>query len=225
MDLDDSNPDPAASDVLLGHHWNETDQSQPTPCNSHESSPVPEGNHHHDDSVVELEASQDKLDELDRDKSTDFSMETSQDSQVLKHQLHEKWKQVKKAEKQARIQHLHSQLAKTDHQLDMLRQKTLAQSTSGKSSSQPVATSTPQNAGHQDQSWLQQADLDAANAFLNQLDETPAKGSGDNNHTMDKSSKPSKNESQLNFGSCCWSRSNSTLMSWRSHQTNHQMSP
>ena len=32
MDLDDSNPDPAASDILLVHHLNDTDQSQPTPC-------------------------------------------------------------------------------------------------------------------------------------------------------------------------------------------------
>ena len=77
MDSDDSNPDPAASDISLGHHLNETYQSQPTPCNSRGSSPVPEGHHHHDDSVVESEASQDKLDELKRDESTDFSMETS----------------------------------------------------------------------------------------------------------------------------------------------------
>ena len=101
MDSGDSNPDPAASDVSLGHHLNETDWSQPTPCNSYESSPVPEGHCHHDDNVVELKASQDELDELDRDESTDISMETSQDSQILKHQLHEKLKQVKKAEKQA----------------------------------------------------------------------------------------------------------------------------
>ena len=152
MESDDSNPDPAASDVLLGHPLDETDQSQPTPCNSSESSPVLEGHHHQDDSVVELEALQDKLDKLNRDESTDFSMETSQDSQLLKHQLHEKWKQVKKAEKQARIQQLHSELAETDHQLDMLKQKTLAQSTLGKSSGQPTATSTPQNTSHQDQS-------------------------------------------------------------------------
>ena len=79
-----------------------------------------------------------------------------------------------------------------DHQLDMLKQKTLAQSASGKSSSQPAATSTPKNASHQDQSWLQQADLDVADAFLNQMDDTPAKGSGDNNHATDKSGKPSK---------------------------------
>ena len=139
-----------------------------------------------------MEVSQDELGELDRDESTDFSMETSQDSQVLKCQLHEKWKHVKKAEKQARIQHLCSQLAKMDHQLDMLKQKTLAQTALGKSSSQQVATSTPQNTGHQDQLWLQQADLDVANAFLSQLDDTPARGSGNNNHAMDKCSKPSK---------------------------------
>ena len=155
MDSDDSNPDPAASDILLGHHLNETDRSQPMPCNSCEPSLVPEGSHCHDDSVVELEASQDELDELDRNESTELSMETLQDSQVLKCQLHKKWKQVKQAEKQASIQHLYSQLAETDHQLDMLRQKTLTQSTSGKSSSQPVATSTSENVGHQDQSWLQ----------------------------------------------------------------------
>ena len=80
MDSDDSNPDPAASDVSLGHHLDETDQSQP----------VPEGHHFHDDNVVELEASQDELDELDKDGSTDFSMETSQDSQILKRQLHDR---------------------------------------------------------------------------------------------------------------------------------------
>ena len=98
----------------------------------------------------------------------------------------------KKAKKQARIQQLWSQLVEMDHQLDMLKQKTLAQYTSGKSSSQPAATSIPQNTGHQDQSWLQQADLDAADAFLNQLDDTPVKGSGNNNQVMDKSSKSSK---------------------------------
>ena len=113
MDLDDSNPDPAASDVSLGH-LNETDWSQPTPCNSRESSPVPEGHCHHDDNVVELEASQDELDELNRDESTDFSMETSLDSQVLKCKLHEKWKQFKKAEKQPDFNNfIHSWLKRT----------------------------------------------------------------------------------------------------------------
>ena len=84
---------------------------------------------------------------------------------LLKCQLHEKCKQVKKAEKQVRIQHLHSQLAKTDHQLDLLCQKSSAQSTLSKGPNQPAATRTPQAGGHQDPSWLQQADLDAIHAF------------------------------------------------------------
>ena len=99
---------------------------------------------------------------------------------------------MKKAEKQARIQQLHSQLAETDHQLDWLKQKTIAQSTTTKAPRQPAATSTLQNAGHSDQSWLQQADLDVADAFLNQLDDTPAKGSSDSQHAIDKTSKPAK---------------------------------
>ena len=112
---------------------------------------------------------------------------------TLKRQLYEKHKQVKKAEKQARIQHLHSQLTEMDHQLDMLRQKASAQPTLGKSSSQPVATSTLQMAAHQDQSWFQQADIDVADVFLNQLDDTPVKGS-DNHGQVEKSSKPSKKQ-------------------------------
>ena len=90
MDLDDLNLDSAANEVSLGDNLNETDWSQPTPCNSCESLPVSQASHHQDDSVVELEASQDKLDELDRDESTELSLESSQDSHVLKHQLHEK---------------------------------------------------------------------------------------------------------------------------------------
>ena len=88
---------------------------------------------HHDDSVVELEVLQDELDELDWDESTELSTETSQESHTLKHQLHEKHKQVKKAEKHARIQHFCSQLAGMDHQLEMLRWKASTQPTSGKS--------------------------------------------------------------------------------------------
>ena len=192
MESDDSNPNPATSDASLGHHLDKTDWSQPTPCNSCESSLVPAGQGTLDDILVELEAYQDELDELDKDESTDFSLEISQDSQILKRQLHDKCKQVKKAEKQARIQQLHSQLAETDHQLDLLKQKSLAQSTTNKSSRQPAATNTPQNAGQVDQSWLQQADLDAANAFLNQLDDTPAKGASDSQHITDKPSKDAK---------------------------------
>ena len=62
----------------------------------------------------------------------------------------------------------------------------------GTGTNQLAATSTPQNASKKDHSWLQQADLDAADMFLDQLDETPAGGSGDSNHAVEKSSKPSK---------------------------------
>ena len=87
MDLVDLNLNSAANEVSLGDNLNEIDQSLPIPCNSCESLPVSQGSHHHDDSVVELEASQD---ELDRDESTELSLESLQDSHVLKHQLHEK---------------------------------------------------------------------------------------------------------------------------------------
>ena len=121
MESDDSNLDHAASAVSMGDNPMEADQSPPpTPCNSHESSPVTRTFHPQDDSVVELEASQD---ELDWDESMELPMEASHESHTLHHQLHEKCKQVKKAEKQARIQELHSQLAETNHQLDVLRQK------------------------------------------------------------------------------------------------------
>ena len=178
MESDDSNLDSPANEVSLGDNLNEIDQSKPTPCNSCESLPVSQASHHHDDSVVELEASQDKGDKLDKDESTELSLESLQDSHVLKHHLHEKCKQVKKAENQARIQHLHSQMAETDHQLDLLRQKSSVHPPSGKSSNHPVAASTPQATGQQEQSWLQQTDLDTVDAFLDQLDETPAKRLG-----------------------------------------------
>ena len=47
-------------------------------------------------------------------------METLQETNNLKHQLHAKCKQIKKAEKQAKIQHLRLEIAETDHQLDLL---------------------------------------------------------------------------------------------------------
>ena len=99
---------------------------------------------------------------------------------------------MKKAEKQARIQHLHSQLAETDHQLDLLRKKMAVQPAVGKSSSQPVAVSTPQTMAQHDQPWLQQADIDAADTFLDHLDDTSSKGTDSHNQPAEKSSKSSK---------------------------------
>ena len=90
MESDNSHLDSAANEVSLGDNLNEIDQSQPTPCNSRKSSPVSLASCHHDDSVVALEASQDELDELNRDELTELSLESMQQSHVLKHQLHEK---------------------------------------------------------------------------------------------------------------------------------------
>ena len=174
----------------MGDNLNETNQSQPTPYNSQELSPVLTNTHKQDDNMVELEASQDELDALDCDESTEQSMETSQETNSVKHQLHVKCKQIKK--KQAKKQHLRLQLAETDHQLDLLHKKTAKQPTVAQSSDQPVATSTPQPVAAQDQSWLQQADIDAADAFLNQLDETPAKSTENVTQQTDKSNKTSK---------------------------------
>ena len=55
----------------MGDNPNKTDQSQPTPCNSQEMLPVLADSQQQDDSMEELEASQDKLDALDCDKSTE----------------------------------------------------------------------------------------------------------------------------------------------------------
>ena len=90
MDSDDLNLDSATNEVSLGDNLNETDWSQPTPYNSRESVPVSQPSRNHDDSVVELEAFQDELDELDRDELTKLSLESSQDSHMLKCQLLEK---------------------------------------------------------------------------------------------------------------------------------------
>ena len=173
---------------------------------------------------MELEASQDELDELDKDESTEPSMDTLPESHLSKHQLHEKHKQVKKVEKQAKIQELQFQLAETDQQFDLLIWKTSAQPTSGKGACQPAATSTPQIVTQQDQSWLQQADIDAADAFLNQLDDTLAKGADSQKQPADKSSKTSKKGSQLNHGLCCQTRNASALTCQRCHLINCQMS-
>ena len=162
MGLDNSNPDLTANDASLDQCLNDADQSQPTPCNSHESSPGPAPVTLQDDSVMEPEASHDELDELDCDESTKQSMETSQESHTLHCQLQAKQRQVKKAEKQARIQHLCSQLAETDHQLEVLHKRSAAQPGSSQGSSVPIAPSTPKSTAQQEQSWLQQADLNAA---------------------------------------------------------------
>ena len=54
VEWDGSNHDPAASDVSLGHHLDETDWFQPTPHNLCDSSLVPAGQGTPDDNLVEL---------------------------------------------------------------------------------------------------------------------------------------------------------------------------
>ena len=95
----------------------------PTPCVSQETSPVPAQNMLVDDSLVELEASQEELEALDNDAVSDKSMETSHEMSQLKKQLQSKKKHVQKAQKSAKIEQLHSQIAATDEQLAHLWQQ------------------------------------------------------------------------------------------------------
>ena len=70
---------------------------------------------------------------------------------------------------------MHSQIVATDEQLAHLQQQSKNTKFSNKEGKQPVASSTPQSRGHFQQQWLQQAELDIADAFLDKLDEMPAK--------------------------------------------------
>ena len=56
-----------------------------------------------DDSLVELEASQDELEALDNDAISDKSMKTSHEISQLQKQLKSKKEQVQKAQKSAKI--------------------------------------------------------------------------------------------------------------------------
>ena len=94
---------------------------------------------------------------------------------------------------------------------------------SGKNSNWPAATSTPQTTGQQDQLWLQQVDLDAVDAFLDQLDETPAKGLDNHNQPVDKSINHLRSGSLLSLGSCYQSRGTSASTCQKYHLINYQM--
>ena len=91
-----------------------------TPFVSGETSTVPAQNMLIDDSLVELESSQDELEALDNNAVSDKSMETSHEMSRVKKQLQSKKKQVQKAQKSAKIEQLHSQ---TDEQLAHLWQQ------------------------------------------------------------------------------------------------------
>ena len=128
-----------------------------------------------DDNLVEQEASQDELEALDNDAISDKSMETSQEMSQLKKQLQSKKKQVQKEQKNAKIEQLCSQIAETDEQLAHLHQQSKTSKPTEKNVTHPTASSTPSSSGNSQHQWLQQAGLDVVDAFLDQLDETPAK--------------------------------------------------
>ena len=136
-----------------------------------------------EDNLVKLEASQDEMDTLNYDATSELSLETSQETQDLKKQLHSKNKQYKKAAKQVKIQDLQSQIAATDEQLEKLQQKKASQCNDTRVS-RPVISSTSQPSAPAQSSRVQQADLDVRDVFLNQLDE-PIK-------EQDGTSKPDK---------------------------------
>ena len=98
--------------------------------------------HSVDDSLVELEASQNELEALDNDTVSDKSMETSHEMSQLKKQLQLRKKQVQKAQKTAKIEQLHSKIVKTDQQLACLRQQSKSTKSNVKEGSQPVVSST-----------------------------------------------------------------------------------
>ena len=92
--LGDSDLDMDATDNCAGHSLLEDISSSPNPCVLWETSPVPVQSMVVDDSLVELEASQDELEALDNDAISDKFMETSHKMSQLKKQLQSKKKQV-----------------------------------------------------------------------------------------------------------------------------------
>ena len=88
----DSDLDIDGTDNFAGHSLLEDVRSPPTPCVLQEISPVPAHHMVVDDSLVELEVSQHKLEALDNDAISDKSMETSCETSQLKKQLQSKKK-------------------------------------------------------------------------------------------------------------------------------------
>ena len=84
-------------------------------------------------------------------------------------------KKSEKAQKSAKIAQLRSQIAETDDQLACLRQQAQNAAPVEKSVPQPSAASTPSGNIDSQQQWLQQAELDVADTFLDQLNDTPTK--------------------------------------------------
>ena len=164
-----------ATDNSAGQSLFEDVGSPPTPCVSWEASPVPELQMQEDDILIELEASQDELEALDNDAVSDASIDTSHETSHLQKQLQAKKKEIRKAQKSTKLVQLQSQIAETDEQLAFLRHQAHNATPGEKSVPQPSAASTPSGNIDSHQRWLQQAELDIADTFLDQLDDTPTK--------------------------------------------------
>ena len=86
----DSDLDMDATNNSAGHYLPEDIMSLPTPCVLRKTSTVPAQDMLVDNSLVELEASQDELEPLDNDAISDKSMETSHEMSQIKKQLQSK---------------------------------------------------------------------------------------------------------------------------------------
>ena len=169
----DSDLDMDATDNSAGQSLFEDVGSPPTPRVSWAASPAPELQTHGDDNLIKLEASQDELEALDNDAVSDASIDTSHETSHLQKQLQAKKKEIRKAQKSAKISQLQSQIAETDEQLVCLRHQAHNATPGEKSVPQPSAASTPSGNIDSQPQWLQQTELDIADAFLDQLDDTP----------------------------------------------------
>ena len=92
-----------AIDNSAGQFLFEDVRSPPTACVSWAASPAPEPQMHGDDNLIKLEASQDELEALDNDAVSDASIDTSHKISHLQIQLQAKKKEIRKAQKSAKI--------------------------------------------------------------------------------------------------------------------------
>ena len=102
----DSDLDMDATDNSAGQSLFEDVGSPPTACVSWAASPAPELQTHGDDNLIVLEKSQDELEVLDNDVVSDASIDTSHKTSHLRKQLQAKKKEIRKAQKSAKIAQL-----------------------------------------------------------------------------------------------------------------------
>ena len=97
---------------------------------------------------------------------SDKSMKTSHEMNQLQKQLQSKKKQVQKAQKSVKIEQLYSQIAEMDEQLAHLWQQSKSSKSNDNTITHPTASSTLASSGAGQHHWLQQAELDVADAFF-----------------------------------------------------------